>query len=240
VTSSPSASPTPFSDRAPITSGPRGWTFLAEAAREPRATGAVAPSGKILAHLLTEPVRTRAGGNPLDVLEVGAGTGPVTRALIASLSVGSRLDIVEANPRFVERLRHLVRTHPCLAQGVESVGVHEAYMEQWETPRRYDVIVSGLPFANFAPEQVDALMRRYLELLRPGGVLTYFAYRGTRAARSLLSPRGEVRRHRAVEDVLAAHRCLYATSRRTVWSNLPPARVWQLRRPMGRTAEVGP
>ena len=34
-----------------------GWMFLIEAARDLRATGAVAPSGKALARLLTDPVQ---------------------------------------------------------------------------------------------------------------------------------------------------------------------------------------
>ncbi len=74
-------------------------------------------------------------------------------------------------------------------------------------------------------------MDRYLELLRPGGTLTYFAYLGTRRARALFASRAEARPHRAVEEVLAGYRHRYATGCWTVWANLPPARVWQLTRP---------
>ena len=77
--------------------------------------------------------------------------------------------------------------------------VHQAYVEQLETGRHYDVIVSGLPFANFAPEQVELIMDHYLQMLRPGGTLTYFAYRGTRVVRALLASRDAAARHRAVE-----------------------------------------
>lgn len=206
------------------------WTFLAEAARDPRTTGALAPSGKALARVLTDPVRTPAPG-PLTVLEAGAGTGAVTRALIPLLSPGSRLDVVEANPRFAGRLRRLVETHPHLAGQPERVRVHRAYVEDLPGARRYDVIVSGLPLTNFTPDAADAVMTRFLELLHPGGTLTYFAYLGTRRARMLLSSRAEARRHHAVEEVMAAYQRRYATGRWSVWANLPPARVWQLRRP---------
>lgn len=207
-----------------------GWTFLIEAVRDLRTTGAVAPSGTALARALTEPVRARAP-KPLAILEAGAGTGAVTRTLLTELTPGSRLDVVDANPRFTDRLHHLVRSHPRLAGRPDHVRVHQGLVEELDAGRRYDVIISGLPLTNFTPRQGETIMGRYLELLHPGGTLMYFAYLGTRTARSLLSTRAETRRHRAVEEVMSAYQRRYATGCRTVWANLPPARVWQLRRP---------
>ena len=106
--------------------------------------------------------------------------------------------------------------------------VHQAYVEQLETGRHYDVIVSGLPFANFAPEQVELIMDHYLQMLRPGGTLTYFAYRGTRVVRALLASRDAAARHRAVEDALDGYHRRHGAGSRTGWANLPPARAWRL------------
>ncbi|MGW0932782.1 class I SAM-dependent methyltransferase [Streptomyces sp. NPDC002644] len=212
-----------------------GWMFLLEAARDIRTTGAVAPSSGTLAWALTDPVRARAR-RPLSILEAGAGTGAVTRVLIPQLSPGSTLDIAEANPRFTGRLHGLAVTHPRLAGQGQRVRVHTRRVEDLDTDRRYDVIVSGLPFANFTPEQVDTVMKRYLELLHPGGTLTYFAYLGTRRARAVFASRPRARRHQAVEEVLSDYRQRYATGCWTVWANLPPARVWQLTRPAASAA----
>ncbi|MHB9860564.1 class I SAM-dependent methyltransferase [Streptomyces sp. YIM S03343] len=211
-----------------------GWMFLIEAARDLRTTGAIAPSGTALARALTDPVRAQAP-RPLAVLEAGAGTGPVTRSLIAQLSRGSRLDVVEANPRFADRLRHLVATHPGTVGRSGQVTVHQTYVEQFDTTQRYDVIVSGLPLTNFTPAQVERIMARYMDLLHPGGTLTYFAYLGTRKARALTASRAESRRHAAVDEVMASYQRAYATGRWTVWANLPPAHVWHLQRPLVRT-----
>lgn len=216
-----------------------GWMFLIEAARDMRTIGAVAPSGTALANRLTDPLRAPAG-QPMDVLEAGAGTGSVTRTLISRLSPGSRLDIVEPNPRFAERLHHLVHTHPALASTPERVRVHSTFIEQLNTDRRYDVIISGLPFTNFNPEQVETIMERYLQLLHPGGTLTYFAYRGTHLARSLLASPAEARRHHAVTALLARYQRQYATGCRTVWANLPPAKAWLLRAPVNNPAGTTP
>ncbi|MFF4982436.1 class I SAM-dependent methyltransferase [Streptomyces sp. NPDC001046] len=216
-----------------------GWMFLIEAARNVRTTGAVAPSGKALAHALTGPVREQAP-RPLDILEAGSGTGAVTRALLTQLTPGSRLDVVEPNPRFAERLRHLTHRHPHLAGDPAQVRVHQSYLEELDTDRRYDVIVSGLPLTNFTPEQAETIMNRYLELLHPGGTLTYFAYLGTRRARRLVSSRAQSRRHHAVEEAVAHYRRRYATGCWTVWANLPPAKVWRLQRPTGPTPAAPP
>ncbi|MFJ6797267.1 class I SAM-dependent methyltransferase [Streptomyces sp. NPDC091268] len=207
-----------------------GWMFLIEAARDLRTTGAVAPSSRALARALTDPVRTRAG-RPLNVLEAGSGTGAVTRMLIPQLPPGSRLDIAEVNPRFTRRLHDLAATHPRIARRGQQVRILTRRVEDLDTDRRYDAIVSGLPFANFAPHQVATIMNRYLELLHPGGTLTYFAYLGTRQARALFSSRHHAGRHQAVEEILTSYQRRYATGCWTVWANLPPAKVWQLTRP---------
>lgn len=204
--------------------------FLLEAARDIHRTGAIAPSSPSLARALTDPVRAR-GDRPVNVLEAGAGTGAVTRTLIPQLAPGSLLDIAETNPRFTARLHRLVHTHPHLAGRGQLVRIHARRVEDLELDRRYDVILSGLPFANFTPAQVQTIMDRYLELLKPGGNLTYFAYLGSRQARSLVATRAQARRHQAVEEVLRGYQRQYATGCWTVWSNLPPARVWQLTRP---------
>ena len=205
-----------------------GWAFLREAAGDLRTTGAVAPSGRGLAHALSESACAPVHG-PATVLEAGAGTGVVTSALLSRLPRGSRLDVVEANPRFADRLQRLADRH---RQDGKEVRLHLRPVEEVETDRTYDAVVSGLPFANFAPRHVATVMERYLELLRPGGTLTYFAYLGTLPASALFASRSRTRRHRAVEEVLAGYRRSYATGCRTVWTNLPPARVRQLRRPV--------
>ncbi|MET7694070.1 methyltransferase [Streptomyces sp. NPDC005483] len=223
-------------DRVPASRHGEGWMFLAEAARDLRTTGAVAPSGKALARALTDPVRAQ-GPRPLSVLEVGAGTGAITRVLIPQLSRGSRLDIVEANPRFATRLRSLVAAHPALADRPAQVTVHQTLLENLATDERYDVIVSGLPLTNFTPAQVEQIMSRYMELLHPGGILTYFAYLGTRRARALTASRTEARRHAAVDEVMTGYQRRYAVGRWTVWANVPPAYAWHLQGPLVPTQQ---
>ncbi|MER6014895.1 class I SAM-dependent methyltransferase [Streptomyces bluensis] len=207
-----------------------GWMFLIETARDLRPASASAPSGNALARALTEPVRAQAP-RPLAVLEAGTGTGAVTRSLISQLPRGSRLDVVEADPRCATQLRHLVATNPAPAGGPRPVTVHQTCVEDLVTDNRYDVIVSGLPLTKFTPVQVERIMAHYMELLHPGGTLTYSTHVGMRRLRGLPASRSEARRCAAVSEIVGAYQRSYATGRTTVWANLPPANVWRLQRP---------
>ncbi|MFD4393309.1 class I SAM-dependent methyltransferase [Kitasatospora sp. NPDC058397] len=220
--------------------------FLAEALRTFHDTGALAPSGEDLVNALTVPATSRPN-RPISVLEVGAGTGVVTRRLAQVLLPGDRLHVVEANPRFADRLREdpvLAARRPGVALRLSACRVEELPQDETnetgraggagETDERYDVIVSGLPFTNFEPAQVRRLLDLYLRLLLPGGELTYFGYLGTTTARTLSSGPRQSARHRAVVRLLRRFEATYGLGERTVWRNLPPARAYLLRAPGGR------
>lgn len=233
----PSPSPPPITSSGRPPSGDR-LLFLAEALRTFHDTGALAPSGPDLVNALVVPVTSRPN-RPLSVLEVGAGTGVVTRRLTQVMRPGDRLHVVEANPRFAERLREdpvLATREPGIelrlstgrVEELEPRGVLEGPSE------RYDVIVSGLPFTNFEPPRVREILDLYLRLLVPGGELTYFGYLGTTTARMLTCGPRRAARHRAVVRLLRRFEATYGLGSRTAWRNLPPARAHLLRAPGGR------
>ncbi|MGW1175774.1 class I SAM-dependent methyltransferase [Kitasatospora sp. NPDC002543] len=224
--------------------------FLAEALRTFHDTGALAPSGPELVNALVVPVTSRPN-RPISVLEVGAGTGVVTRRLARVLRPGDRLHVVEANPRFAERLREdpvLAARHPGVGLRLSACRVEElpecrppapeGALPEGAPPegsaQRYDVIVSGLPFTNFEPPQVRDLLDLYLRLLAPGGELTYFGYLGTTTARTLTAGPRRGACHRSVVRLLRRFEEAYGLGERTVWRNMPPARAHLLRAPGGR------
>lgn len=215
-----------------------GWMFLLEALRDMRLTGSLAPSGQSLAEALAAPLRGDRTA-PRTILEVGAGTGAVTRSLVRFLEPDDALHLVESNPRFADRLRRALREDPRLAPHADRVRVLEQPVERLSAHRRYDVIVSGLPFANFTPEQVKAILAVYWSALKPGGELTYFAYRGGRTLHSAVLSPPAAARHRAVLRVLRSAQLRYGVCERTVWNHFPPARVHRLRIPGLTTPQGG-
>jgi phosphatidylethanolamine/phosphatidyl-N-methylethanolamine N-methyltransferase len=201
-----------------------GLSFAREAVRTLRATGAIAPSSQRLASRLAESVSAEG---PATVLEVGAGTGAVTRALAARLGPADRLDAVEVNPRFAEALTAALAADPALADVADRVRVIARSITAMPLDRRYDLIVSGLPFMNFAPAEVRGILDRYLEAVVPGGQLLIYGYVGTQTARKVLG-RGS---DGAVSSLLADFEDRYGYDRAVVWRNLPPARIRYLRAP---------
>ncbi|MFH9348863.1 hypothetical protein [Kitasatospora sp. NPDC017646] len=169
--------PRHHSSHVPPNGGDR-LLFLAEALRAFHDTGALAPSGPDLVNALVVPATSRPN-RPISVLEVGTGTGVVTRRLARVLRPGDRLHVVEANPRFTDRLRE----DPVLAARHPGIGLRLSACRVEELPEavegvdqdgergggRYDVIVTGLPFTNFEPALVRNVLDLHLRLPTPRG-----------------------------------------------------------------------
>src|SRR5208283_2978831 len=84
-----------------------GAHFLRSLVATPRLTGAVAPSGRALARAMAAAVDPGRAGL---VVELGPGTGPVTRALIERGLDRQRLALVEFDPRFCRILEERFET----------------------------------------------------------------------------------------------------------------------------------
>jgi len=191
-------------------------------------TGAVLPSSRFLARKITSQVDSR-NGDPLRILEVGAGTGAFTRPLVQKLGPRDRLDICEINPVFAAILERRY-THPTgRADGWPQVRVIRDCVLRWEPEAKYDFIISGLPLNNFEPDFVSSVFERYFEFLKPGGSLSYFEYLLIRDVAAPFAGREFRQRVRSVGSVVRDYidRCQF--QRDTVMLNVPPAVVRHLR-----------
>jgi phosphatidylethanolamine/phosphatidyl-N-methylethanolamine N-methyltransferase len=173
--------------------------------RDPRGIGACAPSGRSLAKLMATGVIPGA-----KVLELGAGTGTVTEALLAKGVQPNDLYLVECNRELVRILeRRFPRCHVIAADALA--------LDRHFLPAPFDFVVSGLPLLLFSMEQRVQMLRQVLALLRPTGRLHQFTYGG----RCPIDR--ELRRTLNVDSELLGIAAL----------NLPPAFVYQLTRRAG-------
>lgn len=207
--------------------------FFRQAVQTFRTTGAIIPSSASLAKALSRYVTQRNdSAASLSILEAGPGTGPVSRAIASRMRPGDALDLVEPNPVFVEHLTQLVKSDPVFQSVADRVTIHPMLVTELGTERQFDVIISGLPFANFTADEVRTIMEYYFSVLRPGGHVSFFSYLYLKPIKAVVSP---------LEDYLRQVRSgwevrewvnRYAVDQEHVYCNIPPACVYHLRKPL--------
>lgn len=139
----------------------RGWI------RNPLSMGAFAPSGRSLAKLMAKDV-----GPGSRVVELGAGTGTVTQALLSHGVSPGNLYLVEREQQFVKILeRRFPRCHVVAADALEL----EA---QLGASGGFDFVISGLPLLCFSPDKRYRALEQAFRLLNPHGRLHQFTYGG--------------------------------------------------------------
>lgn len=201
--------------------------FLRECRSHFRHTGALLPSSRFLARALVTELRKPRG--PARILEVGPGTGSVTREIARLLLPGDRFDAVEINGRFVDMLERRVNTERVFYRCRDQVEIIHAAVEDLVGRGVYDFIVSGLPLNNFPPELVRKVFTAYNRLLKPGGTLTYYEYVFIRQLKTPFSNRRERRRLYRVGRVVGEYIRAHQVRRQRVFMNVPPAIVRHLR-----------
>jgi phospholipid N-methyltransferase len=202
--------------------------FFRQYRRRFQTTGAVAPSSRFLARALAKPLERHAGA--CRVLEVGPGTGAVTRRIVRFIKPADRFDLVELNETFVNVLKQRFAEEPDFRAVAERSAVHQCPIQEFRSEAPYQFIVCGLPFNNFPPELVREIFGAVFELLAPGGVLSYFEYMYMRPLRKAVSNRAGRERLGALEGVLHDYLGRYRFRRDWVFVNFPPAWVQHLRR----------
>ena len=179
--------------------------FLKSFVERPRLTGAVAPSGRALARAMAAAVGPLGPGL---IVELGPGTGPVTRALIERGVDRRRLLLVEYDRRFCRTLEAAFA--PAAVIEADAYDLKRALSDM--TGGAIGAIVSSLPLLNQPPKRRVQLIDEAFALMGPDGVFVQFTY-------GLLSP-------------IPAQACMgryLAHCSAPVWRNLPPARIWTYR-----------
>jgi phospholipid N-methyltransferase len=177
--------------------------FGREWLKAPLRVGAIAPSGARLADLITRELL------PADapVIELGAGTGAFTRAILARGIPESQLALVERSAAFA---RHLRRSFP-KARVLEADAGRIDRIAPFG-PNGAGAIVCGLPFRSMPKRAVYRIMRSAFRTIRPGGSFYLFTYGHS----CPIAP--EILARLGLRATLVA---------RTV-ANLPPARVYRV------------
>ena len=185
--------------------------FLKRWLRRPFATGAVVPSGRLLAEAMAATTRGAVEGRPGHIIALGAGTGGVTKALLAAGIAAERLVLVERDPEFATFLRRHF-DGPRIIEG-DAARLPRLLADHRIAP--IAAVVSSLPLLSLPTEVVNGIVAGVFEALPRGAALVQFTY----------GPKPPI--PRALRQRLR----LDGAHGKRIWRNVPPAVVWTFTRP---------
>jgi len=140
--------------------------FLKQAMQHPARIGALAPSSKRLSLAMAENA-SLTGVNT--IVELGPGTGAITREILAHKDNTSRYIGVERNAHFVALLKN---SFP----DTSFISGDAANLDQFLQHEPCDRIVSGLPWASFPALVQSQLLEVIAGSLSKTGLFLTFAY----------------------------------------------------------------
>jgi phosphatidylethanolamine/phosphatidyl-N-methylethanolamine N-methyltransferase len=178
--------------------------FIRSWIEKPISMGAVTPSGRMLARTMARYVDTDIPG---PVIELGAGTGAVTKALVDKGVEAARLVLVEFNPNFCKLLR---RRYP-EATVIQGDAYRIGHLLGGLLKEPAAAVVSGLPLQTKPFKRRLQLMDEAFGLMAPDAPLVQFTY-------AMVSP------------IPMRPADVSAHASELIWQNLPPARVWVYRK----------
>jgi phosphatidylethanolamine/phosphatidyl-N-methylethanolamine N-methyltransferase len=170
----------------------------------PRNVGSIVPTSATTARKMASVVNPQSG---LPVLELGPGTGAITKAILARGVEPENLIAIEYSTDFFQ---HLVKAYP---------GVHFINGDAFDLDKTlgvlrgqtFDSVVSGIPLLNFPMQTRVALLESLLDRLPPGRPVVQISYG-------------------AVSPIIARPDRYHIKHMKFVVRNIPPAQLWIYRR----------
>jgi phosphatidylethanolamine/phosphatidyl-N-methylethanolamine N-methyltransferase len=184
------------------------WRFFMSWLRDPRKVASVAPSSKRLGRALASRLDLDIAG---PVIELGGGTGSITRALLEAGVPAERLVTIESDGRFAEIL---ARKFPGITVIHGDAQAISSELKAHGVAMPVSSIVSSLPMLTL-PQAVQGRILQECAVIS-GDATKYVQY--TYGFGEPLSAE------------LVAEHGLAGRREQVVWSNLPPAAVWIYRR----------
>ena len=183
-------------------------SFFKGFAANPRAVGSIIPTSGFTARRMASVIDPHSG---LPVLELGPGTGVVTRAIRARGVGPADLVAVEYSADFV---RHLRRLFPAVdIRHGDAFDLDAALSDR--AGQKFDAVISAVPMLNFQPVDRVRLVEDFLDRIPEGRPVVQITY-------GPLSPIPPGRGSFSVRHLAFEIR------------NIPPAQLWVYRRPAKR------
>jgi len=170
----------------------------------PKTVGSIVPTSSITARKMASVINLNSG---LPVLELGPGTGAITKAILSRGVKPEKLVAIEYSTDFYE---HLVRLYP---------GVHFINGDAFDLDKTlgalkgqmFDSVVSAVPLLNFPMQARSALLESLLDRVPVGRPVVQISYG-------------------AVSPIVARPDRYHIQHFDFIVRNIPPAQLWIYRR----------
>ena len=178
--------------------------FIRGMMAQPKTVGAIMPTSTRMANRMASIIDTGSG---LPVLELGPGTGVITKAILARGVQPENLVSIEYSTPFVQHLRG---KYP----GVNFINgdafdIAETLKDY--KGQKFDCVISGIPLLNFPMHQRVSLIQSLLDLMPAGRPVVQFSY-------SPMSP------------VIARPDIYKIEHFDFIVRNIPPAQIWHYKK----------
>jgi phosphatidylethanolamine/phosphatidyl-N-methylethanolamine N-methyltransferase len=174
--------------------------FLCEAITHPSTVGALFPSSKRLANALAQQISYNNSGL---IIELGAGTGAVTAALLQQKSFQHELIVIERSTKLA---KHLMHRFPNVRVIQGDAGHLHQLLDKYAPMTPIQAIVSSLPLRSLPTHIVKKIGQEIDQILKKGSFFIQYTY-------SLWG------------KAIAPSPHLKLIRRQWIWCNLPPARI---------------
>lgn len=178
------------------------WLFLKRWAKNPLQLGSIAPSSKALASFMAGHISCPQGEY---IIEIGGGTGAISRAILDAGLPADRLIIIELDPELAQFLRDSL---PASVRVVQGNAEHLDQILPSDALNHISTIVSGLPMRNIPKMVQKNIIEACFRAMGGKGSILQYTY----ALTSPLPYQYLQMRHQKLGLILP---------------NVPPATVWK-------------
>ena len=178
--------------------------FLKGLAKGPRSVGAIMPTSSVTARKMASVIDVTSG---LPVLELGPGTGVITKAILQRSVKPENLVSIEYSTDFYHHLKLIM-------PGVNFINGDAFNLDKTLgslKDQKFDTVVSGIPLLNFPMDMRVALLEDLLDRMPAGRPVVQFSY----------GP---------VSPIIAKPDSYHIEHFAFVMRNIPPAQIWVYRR----------
>lgn len=144
--------------------------FIKESLKNIKKVGTVFPSSKHVVEKMVAPINFE---EKLIILELGSGSGVITKRLLEKMSYNSKLLCFETNKKFYQELKKINDNKMILIN--QSAEKMKEYLDKYEI-EKVDYIVSSVPLLTLPKEVTNKILSISVEILGESGQLIQLQY----------------------------------------------------------------